>query len=361
MAAGHRASVPGEQRVFSLVLALVASPEGLTKRELLSSVYGYAERYVPGERSIALERQFERDKEQLRTLGIPIDTLDSPLEPGNTQLTRYRISKDQLQVPADVRFDERELMLLRLAAFAWSEGSLSAEARRAAMKLESLGASLDVQHLGLAPRLGIPEPQAPALQRAIDAGKVVRFGYQLPERDAPLERRVAPLRLHRADGRWHLIAWDLERDADRVFLLSRIVGEVRIEAVGFDPELAAETDRVVAELLDRERHQRAVIDVRHGSTAAARLVPRGTVLADPAPCGPSADAGMRREADALRLEIGTLDFRALAGELAGYGAELAVVGPQELRDEVIARLRRVAAEHGADRRAAFDEGSGAHA
>ena len=106
-----RARVSGEKRVFSLLLALVASPHGATKRELLSTVYGYAERYRSGTSISALERQFERDKEQLRTLGIPLETLDSPLEPGNTQLTRYRIPKDRLEVPANVRFTDRELML----------------------------------------------------------------------------------------------------------------------------------------------------------------------------------------------------------------------------------------------------------
>ena len=38
--------IPGEQRLFSLLLALIATPQGATKRELLSSVYGYADRYA---------------------------------------------------------------------------------------------------------------------------------------------------------------------------------------------------------------------------------------------------------------------------------------------------------------------------
>ena len=82
--------VPSEERVFSLVLALVASPQGLTKSELLSSVYGYSQRYDRGVIDSSLERQFERDKAQVRELGIPVETIDSPLEPGNNQLTRYR-------------------------------------------------------------------------------------------------------------------------------------------------------------------------------------------------------------------------------------------------------------------------------
>ncbi|MBK0419107.1 WYL domain-containing protein [Leucobacter sp. CSA1] len=329
-AAATRSTVPGEQRVFSLVLALVASPEGVTKRGLLSSVYGYSDRFRHGEKMVALERQFERDKDQLRSLGIPIDTLDSPLEPGNTQLTRYRISKERLQIPSGLRFTERELTLLRLAALAWREGSLTAEARRATMKLEALGAGLDVQHLGVAPRIEITDPAAPALRRAIDEGRVTRFDYLMPGRDVPLARTVAPLRLHRADGRWHLIAHDLDRDADRVFLLSRIVGEVRPTSRRYDPGLLRGADEVVAELLRREREQLAVVRVLPGTVAEARLVPRAVEVSEGG-----------------RIVLGTLDYyeHALADELAGYGGDVTVLDPEPLRAAVIDRLRSIAERH----------------
>lgn len=331
-----RSQIPSEERIFSLVLALVASPEGATKRELLSSVYGYADRYRRGEApSAALDRQFERDKEQLRALGIRIETLDSPLEPGNNQLTRYRIPKERLQFPSDLRFDGRELMLLRLAALAWSEGSMTAEARRATMKLESLGAGLDVGNLGVAPMLGIPEPAAAPLQQAIDEGRAVRFDYALPGRAAPLARRVAPLRLHRADGRWHLVSWDLERDASRVFLLARICGPVAVTAEEVDPALAGRADGIVAELLRLRERQRASLLVRRGSVAEARLEPRAD-LAEPA-------------GDRVRVELGTLDYHALAAEIAGFGADVAVLDPPALRTAVVEALSGIAGAHGGDR------------
>ncbi|WP_125098486.1 helix-turn-helix transcriptional regulator [Leucobacter chromiireducens] len=329
-----RGAVPSEQRVFSLVLALVVSPEGLTKRELLSSVYGYAERFSRDAASTALDRQFERDKEQLRGLGIHIETLDSPLEPGNNQLTRYRISKELLEFPPELRFSERELVLLRLAALAWQEGSLSAESRRAAMKLEALGAGLDLQHLGVAPRLGSAEPAAAALQEAIDAGRVVRFAYTLPGRDAPLERRVAPLRLHRVDGRWHLISWDLDRAAERVFLLARMSGTVVVEQTRFDPALRELAEPAVAGLLRLREQQRATLRVGRGTVAEARLTPRATAATAAAP-----------QDDAVELTLGMLDPHLLAQELMGYGAEVAVLAPESLRELVVGGLRRIAAAH----------------
>lgn len=357
--------VPGEQRVFSLVLALVVSPEGLTKQELLSTVHGYAGRARSASERAALDRQFERDKEQLRELGIQIDTLDSPLQPGNNQLTRYRISKEQLEFPSELRFDERELMLLRLAALAWSEGSLSAESRRATMKLEALGAGLDVQHLGVAPSLGTAEPAAAPLQRAIDEGRIARFDYTLPGRAAPLERRVAPLRLHRVDGRWHLISWDLDREADRVFLLSRISGEVRVAAERFDPALRERGEPAIAALLALREQRRAEVLVRCGSVAEARLAPRAAgsmstqASAGDAPLrepgsgggpvhgGRGAEACGGRSEDRVRLTIGVLDPHLFAEEIIGYGADAVVTSPESLRGLVADGLRRIAEAHGA--------------
>lgn len=330
--AHKRPAVPAEQRVFSLILALVSSPIGATKRELLSSVHGYADDFSAGGDLVALERKFERDKGELRRLGIPLETLDSPEEPGNNQLLRYRISKERLQIPETLRFTASELTMLKLAALAWRDGSLSAEARRATMKLEALGAALDVRHLGVAPRIGIPEPAAPDLQRAIDEVRVVSFGYQHPDHPEPLDRRVAPLRLHRADGRWHLIAWDLDRLDDRVFLLSRIAGAVRVERDDFSSDLFARVDAVVDDIARIQRERIAGIDVRLGTQAAARLAPRAT-SAIPASTG------------WMRLTVGMLDPHVLADELTSYGADAAVVGPEGLRNDVIARLRRIGVGH----------------
>lgn len=326
--------VPSEERVFSLVLALVASPQGLTKSDLLSSVYGYAQRYDTSRPDPAIERQFERDKAQVRQLGIPIETIDAPLEPGNNQLTRYRISKQRLQLPEEVRFTAEELMLLRLASLAWSDGSMGEQSRWATMKLTSLGVHLDVRHLGIAPRIGILEPAAPALQSAIDETRVVRFDYQLVGRSSPLERRLAPLRLHRAEGRWHLIAYDLEREAYRIFLLSRVASAVRIERATFDSSLFEGVDAELTRLLQRGEWQRATVSVGRGSAAEARLEPRGV---SSRPDGVIEDSTL--------LEFGTLDLSALAAELAGYGEEVQVLAPYSLRADVAKILELVHSQH----------------
>jgi proteasome accessory factor B len=71
--------VPVEERLFSLVLALLATESGLTKNEILSTVQGYRQKFRAGGGDNAnLERQFERDKDDIRDLGVPLETIDSP-------------------------------------------------------------------------------------------------------------------------------------------------------------------------------------------------------------------------------------------------------------------------------------------
>ncbi|MGO3147580.1 MAG: helix-turn-helix transcriptional regulator [Leucobacter sp.] len=336
--AGSRIS--SEARVFSLILALLSSTNGLTKHELLSSIYGYSDRYRDVSQHMALDRQFERDKEQLRSLGIPVETIDSPGEPGNNQLSRYRITKSAFEVPPGLEFSDRELMMLRMAALAWREGSLTNESRRATMKLESLGAGVDAPNLGVSAGFGATEPQAPTLLRAIEDSKIVEFAYQLADRETPLTRLVRPLQLHRFEGRWHLISFDLDRMQPRVFLLSRIVGSITVlKTATSDEALPMPADAMIAETSEALRaiqnKQRVTVRVRSGSAADASLVNRAHE---------SEDAGQFRV-----HTFGTADYRELAVTIAGFGADAVVLDPPELRKYVIDRLRAMRASHtGAD-------------
>lgn len=329
-------AVPPEERVFSLILALVASPNGLTKHELLSSVHGYSADYIPGGNNASLERKFERDKEQLRALGVPLEVIDSPTEPGNNQLQRYRVAKSELQLPRNVAFSRDELTLLSVAAEIWREGSLSDETRRALIKLNSLGAEIDVRHLGVAPKLHIEEPHADILKRAIESAQCVEFLYRRPDQLEPSERTVAPLRLHRADGRWHLIAFDLEKDDFRVFLLRRMTGKPKQFRCDFPKDAVTGVERVIRDLEARQQNQLAVVHVRNGSVAAARLEPRATLLG-------SDEDGWKK------LQLQSLDFDALAEELVGFGADLRVESPDSLFESVRELFTFIAEQHGGAR------------
>ena len=314
-----------------MVLALIATQIGLTKTDILSTVQGYRQRFRVGADNASLERQFERDKDDIRELGIPLETIESPDDPGSNHHLRYRIPKGLYDLPADIAFSPDEIMLLKLAAAVWREGSLSAESRRALTKLNSLGIDSSDPVIGYAPSLRAREPSFEPLGKAMDRGQVVAFLYLKPGESEPRRRVVAPLAVVLHEGRWHLYGADQEAGATRTFLLARIVGPV-VTVPGATSQRAddGQGERALAELDALWRAQVALITVEPGSDAAVRLSKRGA---------PGRADGS--------VELHYTDVNILADELAGYGPEVYVLSPPTLIDAVLQRLRRVRDSHAA--------------
>lgn len=322
--------IPPEERLTNLVVALMATEIGITKQQILESVSGYRQRIEAGTGSDALEKMFERDKDDLRALGIPIETIGDYADPNDLREARYRIPQAEYDLPADISFTPAELAVLTLAGSAWRDGSMSQDAQTGLRKIRALGIDVDEPIIGFAPRLELTDSTFAALQDAIENARVVSFPYLKPGEDAPLLRRVAPLALIDVEARWHLFAVDVDRDAERTFLLSRIVGDVRVTGDTFAPELRdGAGERGLAGLqLVLERNS-AHLQVHAGSEAALRLQRRAV------PAG-GGDAGIR---------VAYLDETIFADELASYGPEVRVLAPASLRTAVIERLTATIAAH----------------
>lgn len=329
------ARVPVEERLFSLVLALLATENGLTKNEILSTVQGYRQRFVAGGDNANLERQFERDKDDIRDLGVPLETVDSPGDAGNNQTLRYRIPRGAYQLPSDIRFTPEEMTLLDLAARVWREGSLSGESRRALLKLRSLGVDVAEPTIGYAPRVRLRDAAFEPLDAALEKHLVVRFPYLKPGDQAAREREVIPLALVQYQGRWHLSAEEYvdggsTAGARKMFLLRRIVGPV---ATG-KPAPARPGDHTaeaVAGLEEVWHRGVAEVEVTCDTDAATRLTNRR----DTEQLGPGA-------AGTERLRVHYVDMAILADELAGFGPEVLVIEPADLRAAVVERLEEAA-------------------
>lgn len=336
--AGSR--VPVEERLFSLVLALLATETGLTKNEILSTVQGYRQRYAAGGDNANLERQFERDKDDIRELGVPLETVDSPGDAGNNQTLRYRIPRGAYELPRDITFSSDETTLLNLAAMVWREGSLSGESRRALLKLRSLGVTADEPVLGYAPRVRLRDAAFEPLSAALERHLVVRFPYLKPGEDAAREREVVPLALVQYQGRWHLSGEETAFGSQvpgthKMFLLRRIVGAVTA-GKATTPREGDQAALALAGLDELWERSDAEIEVLCDTDAATRLANRrGTEEVSVSPDGST-----------RRLRLRYVDDAILADELAGFGPEVLVLSPPELRDMVIDRLERTERDHG---------------
>ncbi|WP_167131609.1 helix-turn-helix transcriptional regulator [Paramicrobacterium chengjingii] len=323
--------VPVEERLFSLVLALVATESGLTKDAILSTVQGYRQRFVNHGDNASLERQFERDKDDIRDLGIPLEAITPPDEDGNSQNTRYRIPKGEYDLPDDVNFTAEEITLLGLAATVWREGTLSGESQRALMKLRSLGVTEIDPIIGVAPRLRTREAAFEPLRTALERHAVVSFPYVKPGDTAARVRTVAPLALVQHSGRWHLYAIDDDIDERRTFLLSRMVQTPRSSGRTFDPPGDEESFAETA-LRDLDRlWERNIATVRADPNTHAWF--RLSRLHD-------AEA---IDDDLFRLHF--TDINILADEVAAFGPEAEALTPPSLRAAIVQRLTRTRAGH----------------
>lgn len=317
--------IQAEERQLNLIVALMATEIGLTKQQILETVSGYRQRAAA--RSDALEKMFERDKDDLRELGVPIETIGDSADPNDLREARYRIPKAEYDLPADIDFTPAEVAILALAGSVWSEGSLSKDARTGLRKIRALGIEVDEPIIGFAPRMTVREPSFGPLRDAIEACRVVSFDYLKPGEDRPRRRTVRPLALVDYEGRWHVSAHDVDADGHRMFLLARIVGDVVATRERFDPELRVGAgERAMQSLREVAARNRALLEVTPGSEAALRLARRGEPAAQ----------GMR---------VPYVDLHIFADELASYGPEVRVVEPDELRSAVIDRLRATLATH----------------
>ncbi len=317
-----------EERLVNLVVALTSTEQGLTKDTILTSVSGYREQSEAGAKKDALEKMFERDKEALRRLGVPIETIGDWAEPDDLREARYRVPSSEYVLPDDITFTPSEIALLNLAGGVWSASSMSADARSGLRKIQALGIPVDEPIIGYSPRISLREPSFAPLQRAIEQSVAVTFSYLKPGEGAPRTRRVQPLALVEYEARWHVYGIDRDAAGDRTFLLSRIVGDVVQTRDRFDAALRdGAGERAKAGLDAVAERQRALLEIDPGTEAALRLSRRST----PAEQG---------------VHVPFVDLHILADELASYGPEVRVVEPDALRAAVIERLEATVTVNG---------------
>lgn len=320
-------ALPPAERLLNLVIALVNTPGRMTKEQIRASVAGY-DRQGSTE---AFERMFERDKETLRELGVPVVTVHGAAH-GDEQ--GYRVDLDAYALPP-MELSAAQLGVLALAAEFWQDQSLRTDATRALTKLRAVGttpAATDTV-AGLAPRLHAAGPALVPLLDAAHDRREVRFTYRTARTGEVLERHVQPWRLVASRGGWYLVGHDLGRGAPRVFRLSRITGDVTVvgEAEAFTVPSDLDPAAMIRDAQGTQRHMAwlAVAPERAGALRSRAV---------DAPDRPAA-APEGRDLVAVPYERAA----DLADEITTYTDAVLVLAPAELRAEVLDRLEEAAA------------------
>jgi proteasome accessory factor B len=308
------------ERLLNLVICLLHTRSYLTAERIRELVAGYDE--APSDE--AYKRMFERDKEDLRDLGIPLETgTDSAFddEPG------YRIARRDYALP-DVTLDPAEAAAVGLAARMWSSASMSAAATRALRKLEAAGVEVAPLPEGLQPQVEASGSAFPVLAEAVHDGRRVTFTYRGAGDTEPVARTVEPWGVVWWHGRWYLAGLDVDKSATRVFRLSRIVGEPKTKG----PAGAVTRPEGV--------NLRALVSSYDAASPAAVAVIR--VRADKG-------LGLRRRAINVSagppgwdvVEVTYPDTGRLADQVLPYGADVIVLEPPEAVEAVVERLEQL--------------------
>jgi proteasome accessory factor B len=316
------------ERLMNLVIALLSTRSYITAEKIRSSVAGYAD----SASDEAFSRMFERDKNELRDLGIPLETgRVSSYDP----VEGYRINRDAYALPA-VELTGDEAAAVAVATQLWESPELITATQGALLKLRAAGVDVDpdapVAIASPAGSVGLrgSEDVLNALLAAVTTGQAVQFPHR-PSRAEPYTvRTVEPWGVITEKGRWYLVGHDRDRGATRTFRLSRIGAEVApIGAAGAvtRPKDVDLREIVAKAVGDAPTGVRAQVWVAEGRATALRR--------DGTPVGSRLVNG--RDGDVIEVDIGTTGR--LARDIAGYAADAVVLEPATLRDEVLGLLR----------------------
>lgn len=310
------------ERILNLTICLLATSRYLTREQVRGMVEGYSD----GDQA-AFERMFERDKEELRSLGVPIET--GPV--GDDDEVGYRIRRTDFELPP-VEFTADEAAVMAVAGRAWQEARLATSTASAMKKLRAAGLEPDAERLRtLTPVVGAREASFEPLWQAVVSRTPMGFGYR-SER-----RRLHPWGITSHRGAWYVVGHDLDRDAPRMFKLARISDLPRpIGAPGAYAVPEGTDVRELARSLDPTPATHSCVLAIRGSRAPT-LRRRATV----------ADAPADLPDGFATYAVAYADRDDIVAEIAAHGPDVIVWEPADLRGAVRAHLRGVVAAGGA--------------
>jgi proteasome accessory factor B len=306
--------------LVSLTIALLATKRYLTKAEIFANIEGY-----DGDRE-AKDRMFERDKDDLRSLGITIEV--GSFDPLFEDEAGYRIKPESYALQLQ-SLDSVDMALLSQAARLWREAALGDSAQSGLRKLKGLGIESDFDTvIDVSATVQSTPEQIPDLIESVGSRTVISFEY-LDENMGTKLRTIEPYRISNTRGYWYLIGRDRDREAMRTFRVDRITSSIatvgRPSAFEVDSDALNEEDSKYQALSER-----AVLAVRKGR--ADRLRSIGAVS--------------EIDADWDRVEIAYRDEASFIQRVLWYEGDVVIEGPISLRENLVSRLEEAVKLHG---------------
>jgi proteasome accessory factor B len=306
------------ERLINLIIALLETREPMTARQIRDEVAGYDQ----GSHD-AFRRAFERDKEALRNMGIPVEVRER--DAFGAEPEGYIIPKAQYYLPP-LDLEPDELAALKIASDAILGSGEVASAGYMKLSVEGDGIPVEGPRVVWGADVAAEDPLLSPLYSAVLDRRTIRFAYRAARSEFPEDRTIDPYSLVNKRG-WYVVGRDHMRDEARSFKLSRIEEPIETLEARFEPpegfdaasHLAGEPWEIGAE--------RALVVVRF-SQAFEWWVDQN--LRD-APATPVAGGGVD-----VQFEVGNLD--ALISWLLGFGGDFEIVSPPPARARLLEHL-----------------------
>ncbi|HET7483699.1 MAG TPA: WYL domain-containing protein [Actinomycetota bacterium] len=303
------------ERLINLIAALLDTPRPMTAEEIRERIAGYDQ---PTHE--AFRRAFERDKDSLRSMGIPIE-LRSTGAAGDLP-DGYIIPKEKYYLP-DLDLLPDELAALKLAAEAVLGGAGLAESGLMKLSIDAPSVEWSGPRVVWGTDVAAEQPVLGPLYSAVLDRTPIEFSYETAD-GASSRRVLEPYGLVHRGGHWYIVGRDAERDALRSFKVSRIRGRpTTLEGTyeipeGFDP-----AERFAGEAWAIGDSDATAVTVRFDPSV--RWWAEQNLDRDRTRDGPTG---------ALDVDVDVVNEDAFISWLLGFGADVEVVAPDELRARV---------------------------
>ena len=206
------------ERLINLIAALLETRKPMTAEEIREQIAGYDQPNPD-----AFRRAFERDKEALRAMGIPLEV--KPTDPFVDQADGYIIPKDKYYLP-DLDLEPDELAALQIAAQAVLGDQEQAGSGLLKLSVADGGGGLGTGRISWGTDLAAEQPSLGPIYSALLERVPLEFDYETADGTAT-KRHVEPYGLVHRRGNWYLVARDTDRGEQRTFKVSRISSDVR--------------------------------------------------------------------------------------------------------------------------------------
>lgn len=307
---------------MDLLIALFHARRPLSRAQIYQQVNGY-EPMLEGAQATAQNMMFERDKQALREIGVPL-RLSQDATHGDD--VRYWVDPDSyvLDLPP---LTPAQHGVLAVAAGMWHATDLAGPAARALTKLRALSGQDEAPWTVRAS--GSAHPYLVQIFEAVDTGAALSFSYRKgADLTGPVTRReVEPWATWQGSGAWYLRGYDRSRKAVRNFRLSRIVGTPKLVT---GPLQGPRPDQVelgrAGTSLDRDEGLQAVVELTAG--AGKHLRRSAVSVAVEGDGAGRAAASAVRGRERLILQLGSA-ARAVE-DICALGGDAQVIAPAEL-------------------------------